>query len=113
MSSHANSQIKPGTYRHFKGGIYRVQFVAMLVDSEREFVVYHRIGDENCLYLRDKNEFAESIMVDGTCVPRFEYVGSIEGQNGGGMDSGNKRRVRARRLGQSSRPSLSTSAGVR
>lgn len=116
MNTQSTSDIRPGTYRHFKGGMYRVQYVAILVDSERQFVVYHRIDDSKGPYLRDKNEFAELVTVNGACVPRFEYVDGGDTRASNGEASGNGRRIRVRRLNrqpQSSRSSFPSSAGVK
>jgi len=98
MNTQEQPVVRPGTYRHFKGGMYRVQFVAMLVDSERQYVVYHKIGDDNCAYLRDKNEFAERVVVDGAYVPRFQYIDETDRSSSQGAVLGDKRRVVARRL---------------
>jgi hypothetical protein len=65
--------VKPGTYRHFKGGLYEVLGVARHSETEEELVVY-RTGQGD-LWVRPKAMFLETVTRDGRAVPRFEYLG--------------------------------------
>ncbi len=66
-----NSDIRPGRYRHFKGGMYQVLGVAKHVDSEEEFVVYQPLYGSHGLVIRAKAEFLDETWCDGKRVPRF------------------------------------------
>src|SRR4051812_43884745 len=68
------AEVRPGIYRHFKGRFYEVEGTALQVDSDHEFVVYKQLYDDFRLFLRDKDEFLETVEVDGVQVPRFQFV---------------------------------------
>jgi hypothetical protein len=66
--------VKPGEYRHFKGGMYTVLGIARhSEDHSQEFVVYkaHKTGD---LWVRPLSMFVEQVQRDGYKGPRFEYI---------------------------------------
>lgn len=66
--------VVPGVYAHYKGGRYRVLFVAKESTNAREggrTVVYVSLSNGN-IFTRDIGEFAEPIQwPDGTMRPRF------------------------------------------
>lgn len=66
-------KIKPGLYRHFKGGVYRVLGEGKHSESLDPFVVYAHDGQ---LWLRPKAMFLETVERDGNTLPRFEYLGN-------------------------------------
>jgi hypothetical protein len=71
--------IRPGVYRHFKGGLYQVFGVAHLVDSSDYFVVYRSIKSgptkgEDQFALRRLAEFAGVVIREGKEHRRFELV---------------------------------------
>ncbi len=69
-------ELKPGRYRHFKGGEYEVLGVARHSETLQEFVVYRHLGDKDSgLWIRPKAMFLETIEQDGRRLPRFEYIG--------------------------------------
>lgn len=74
-----NHRVKPGVYRHYKGKEYDVYGEAIqsgTEDSEQPVwsVVYRpRYGSMKLTY-RPKQEFLESVSVNGTSVPRFIFV---------------------------------------
>lgn len=68
-------EIKPGRYRHFKGGEYEVLGVARHSETLQEFVVYRKLYGEMDLWIRPKAMFLEVVERDGKCLPRFEYIG--------------------------------------
>jgi hypothetical protein len=75
------SKIKLGKYRHFKGKLYRVIGVAYHHESEKEFVVYKQLYSsqkypKGTLWLREKDNFLDTVMKKGKKVPRFKYIGS-------------------------------------
>ena len=63
-----------GLYRHFKGGMYEVEGVALDKgdDDNRWLVIYHSLGDVATRYVRPYDQFIETVVVDGIKKPRFE-----------------------------------------
>jgi hypothetical protein len=73
--SAAAQSFKPGTYRHYKGGMYQALGVARHgEDPSQEFAVYRHL-DDGSMWVRPLVMFLESVEVDGRTVPRFERVG--------------------------------------
>ncbi len=84
------SDVKPGLYEHYKGGLYRVLFVARMHDSQDEYVVYvplQRVKgaiNPSPPQLRPLNkgdscwiENVETTQAPSTSftTPRFKYIG--------------------------------------
>lgn len=68
-----------GIYKHFKGHIYKVLFIARDADNLSEKVIYQNIYDENDIWIRDKNEFLSK--VDKSKYPNVEQEFRFELQN--------------------------------
>ena len=69
-------EIRPGRYRHFKGGLYEVIGVAKHVDTGEELVVYRPLYGDRQLAIRPKETFLEYLCVEGQRVQRFAYLAS-------------------------------------
>jgi hypothetical protein len=67
--------MEPGTYRHYKGGLYEVLGVARHSETEEELVVYRALYGEGGLWVRPRAMFEETVLVDGRSVPRFSRAG--------------------------------------
>jgi hypothetical protein len=67
--------IRPGRYRHYKGGEYEVLFVARHSETEEELVVYQPLYGDRGYWVRPLAMFCESVRVDGREQPRFQYLG--------------------------------------
>ena len=67
--------IKPGRYRHFKGGEYLVIGTARHSESGEEMVVYRALYGEGEMWVRPADMFSESVTRDGVTQPRFCYIG--------------------------------------
>ncbi len=68
--------IQPGRYRHYKGNEYTVVGTARHSETLEELVVYRQEYGEHGLWVRPREMFGETIMVDGQAVPRFRPLGS-------------------------------------
>ena len=68
-------QIKPGKYRHFKGGEYEVLGTAKHSESLEEMVVYRALYGEGGLWVRPAHMWNETVERDGKVFPRFRYIG--------------------------------------
>jgi hypothetical protein len=67
-------ELKPGRYRHFKGGEYNVQGVATHSETGESMVVYSPLYGEGGLWVRPLSMFLEMVERDGERYPRFTYI---------------------------------------
>lgn len=67
--------IVPGTYRHYKGGMYEVLFAAKDKTSGKTVVVY-KSANHGTLYTRSIEEFTSKVKnkETGIEIPRFLFV---------------------------------------
>ena len=68
--------MKPGKYRHFKGGEYQVHGVARHSETEEQLVVYTPLYGEGGLWVRPRAMFEEQVCHEGKQQPRFAYIGA-------------------------------------
>ena len=66
--------LKPGKYRHFKGGEYQVQGIATHSETGEHLVVYTPLYGEGGLWIRPLSMFLEAVDRDGKQQPRFVYI---------------------------------------
>lgn len=69
-------EIRPGTYRHYKGKLYKVHFLAKHSETLGELVCYECLYEnpDGQFWVRPLEMFQETVEVDGELVPRFELV---------------------------------------
>lgn len=67
--------IKPGLYRHFKGNMYQVLYLARHSETEEEMVVYRALYGERGVWVRPASMWSETVERDGKSLRRFSYVG--------------------------------------
>lgn len=72
--------IRPGLYRHYKGGLYKVIGIARHTETLEHYVVYQTCPPKEDLWVRPASMFAESIThpTTGTVVPRFSREEEIK-----------------------------------
>ena len=68
-------QIRPGKYRHFKGGEYRVFCMARHSETGEEMVVYQALYGELGIWVRPASMWNETVERDGKTFQRFTYIG--------------------------------------
>jgi molecular chaperone GrpE (heat shock protein) len=73
--------IKPGIYKHYKGGEYKVIFEVKNSETKEIDVVYQDVSDESKIWVRPKNMFLEDVEVAGEKKPRFEFIKENEEDN--------------------------------
>ena len=73
-----NDQLRKGIYKHYKGGFYLLEDVALHSETDEPFAVYRPMYGERGLWIRPWEMFEESVFVDGEEVPRFTYYCSKE-----------------------------------
>jgi hypothetical protein len=73
VNEHAS--LRPGRYRHFKGGEYEVLGVARHSEGLEYMVVYRPLYNDTGLWVRPLSMFAEHVERDGKTQPRFIFLG--------------------------------------
>ena len=68
-------EIRPGLYRHFKGGEYRVLYMARHSETEEWMVVYQALYGDRGIWVRPASMWNEEIERGGVKQKRFTYVG--------------------------------------
>ena len=66
-------RLKPGLYRHFKGGFYRVIEVATHSEDEQPLVIYQALYGDKGYWARPLAMFTELVEYQGRQQARFSY----------------------------------------
>ena len=66
--------VKPGRYRHFKGGEYEVLCMAKHSETEEELVVYRALYGDGGVWVRPAAMWNEAVERDGKIVCRFTPI---------------------------------------
>lgn len=67
-------EIKPGTYRHFKGNLYEVLGTARHSETMEPMVVYRALYGEGGLWVRPAAMWNEIVEKENYHGPRFQYI---------------------------------------
>lgn len=67
-------ELKPGLYRHFKGNLYRLLYVAKHSETQEEMVVYQALYGDMGIWVRPAAMWNEHVERDGYSGPRFYPV---------------------------------------
>jgi len=67
--------VRLGRYRHYRGNHYDVLGVARHSETEERMVVYRKLYGDQSMWVRPMVMFLETVQVEGSEVPRFEWVG--------------------------------------
>lgn len=65
------SELRPGLYRHFKGNLYKLLYVAKHSETLEEMVVYQALYGEQGIWVRPASMWNEHVERDGYSGPRF------------------------------------------
>lgn len=68
-------ELKPGKYRHFKGGEYRLIGIASHSETLEPMVVYQALYGEQGLWVRPAAMWNEIVEKENYHGPRFIYIG--------------------------------------
>ena len=68
-------EIRPGRYRHFKGGEYQVLGVVKHSETLEPMVVYRALYGEGGLWVRPAAMWNETVEREGRTFRRFTYIG--------------------------------------
>lgn len=67
--------MKQGLYRHYKGNLYRLLYIARHSETLEEMVVYQDVNAPDKIWARPAAMWEETVEVGGTEIPRFDYLG--------------------------------------
>ncbi len=68
-------ELKPGKYRHFKGGEYELIGIAKHSETLEPMVVYRTLYGEQGLWVRPAHMWTEEVNREGYKGPRFICIG--------------------------------------
>lgn len=71
--------MKKGIYKHYKGNLYELLYIANHSETLEKMVVYKALYGEGEIWVRPLKMWDELVEVDGKKVLRFEYVDSVDG----------------------------------
>ena len=66
--------VRPGRYRHFKGGEYEVLFTATHSETGELYVVYRALYGEKKVWIRPASMWNEKVEHDGKRFLRFVKI---------------------------------------
>lgn len=66
--------IKPGRYRHYKGGEYEVLGVVRHSETLEPLVLYRPLYNDSGMWVRPFAMFVETVEMGGRRQPRFSFV---------------------------------------
>lgn len=70
-----NELISGGIYRHYKGNLYRILYIATHTETEESLVIYQAMYGEEKVWARPLAMFLDDVTLpDGRAVPRFALV---------------------------------------
>ena len=67
--------MKKGIYRHFKGNLYELLYIAKHSETLEPTVVYKALYGDGDIWVRPAHMWTETVEHNGKTVPRFEYIG--------------------------------------
>ena len=68
--------IVPGRYRHFKGGLYDLLYIARHSETGELMAVYRSLSGDGGIWVRPAAMWGEHMERDGYSGPRFSRVDS-------------------------------------
>ena len=72
------SDFRPGVYRHFKGNLYRLIYVAKHSETQEDYVVYQALYGERGFWVRPAKMRNEAVSRGGYSGKRFAWVAESE-----------------------------------
>ena len=71
--------MKLGIYEHYKGPRYKVIDTVRHSETEELMVLYRTMYGDEDLWVRPFSMFFEEITYNSKTIPRFKYIGKIDG----------------------------------
>ena len=69
----------PGTYRHYKGGMYEVIDTVRHSETLEPMTLYRALYGLRGLWVRPAAMFTETVVIDGRAQPRFALIEPAQG----------------------------------
>ena len=66
--------MKKGIYKHYKGNMYELLYIANHSETLEKMVVYKALYGESEIWVRPASMWDEEIEIDGKTVKRFELI---------------------------------------
>ena len=66
--------MRPGIYKHYKNKLYKVLGTVKHSETCEVLVLYQALYGEKELWVRPKDMFEETVLVEEKHVPRFKYL---------------------------------------
>ena len=70
--------MKQGLYRHYKGNLYRLLYIARHSETLEEMVIYQDVNCPEKIWARPASMWEETVEAGGERVFRFQYLGGEE-----------------------------------
>lgn len=70
--------MKQGLYRHYKGNLYRLLYIARHSETLEKMVIYQDVNNPEKIWARPASMWEETVEVGGERVSRFQYLGGEE-----------------------------------
>ncbi len=67
--------LKPGIYRHYKGGEYELIGIVTHSETLEKMVLYRALYGEKGFWVRPLSMWTETVEKDGLLMRRFAYIG--------------------------------------
>ena len=64
----------PGIYRHYKGNLYELLYIAHHSETLEDMVVYRALYGEHEIWVRPASMWNETVIINGEAVCRFALV---------------------------------------
>lgn len=74
LSVNIMNKIKLGIYRHYKGNMYKVLYIAKHSETLEDMVIYQDVNDPDKIWARPTSMWDDVIEIDGKIVKRFELM---------------------------------------
>ena len=66
--------MKKGIYKHYKGNMYELLYIANHSETLEKMVVYKALYGDGEIWVRPASMWNEEIEINGKTVKRFEFV---------------------------------------
>ncbi len=61
-------------FQHFKGGLYKMLFLAKDSETQESLVVYQAMYKESAIWVRKASDFFSVVIKEGKEIPRFREL---------------------------------------
>lgn len=68
----------PGIYRHYKGNLYRLLFIARHSETLEDMAIYQDVRSPEKIWARPLSMWEETVQANGKTLRRFKYLGPKE-----------------------------------